>query len=44
MTATPTVLNITCEFDTCPVGSPPEGSDASDRELVFDYCFGLWLN
>jgi len=25
----PTALNITCEFDTCPVGSPPEGFNAS---------------
>ena len=31
MTATPTVLNITCEFDTCPIGSPPEGFNASER-------------
>ena len=29
---TPTVLTEPCEFDTCPVGSPAEGSNASDRE------------
>lgn len=28
--ATPTVLNITCEFDTCPIGSSPEGFNSSN--------------
>lgn len=27
----PTVLNITCEFDTCPIGAPAEGFNSSDR-------------
>ncbi|KAF7297220.1 SurE domain-containing protein [Mycena indigotica] len=29
-TATPTVLTNPCEFNTCPVGSPPEGFNASN--------------
>lgn len=36
-TATPTVLNETCEFDTCPVGSPPEGSDSSNRQFPSEF-------
>jgi hypothetical protein len=28
----PTVLKRTCEFNTCPVGSPAEGFNGSDRE------------
>jgi len=35
MSATPTVLNITCEFDTCPIGSPPEGFNASEPTLNY---------
>jgi 5'-nucleotidase len=31
-TATPTVLATPCEFNTCPVGSPAEGFNASDRK------------
>ncbi|EPQ55703.1 sure-like protein [Gloeophyllum trabeum ATCC 11539] len=34
-TAAPTVLNITCEYDTCAVGSPPEGFNASDPRLNY---------
>jgi len=34
-TSPPTVLNITCEFDTCPVGAPPEGFNASDPRLNY---------
>ena len=34
--ATPTVLNTTCEFDTCPVGSPAEGFNASNRKSYSD--------
>ncbi|KAF9074622.1 sure-like protein [Rhodocollybia butyracea] len=34
-TATPTVLNVTCEFDTCPIGAPPEGFNASDPRLNY---------
>lgn len=30
--ATPTVLNTTCEFNTCPVGSPAEGFNSSDSK------------
>ena len=30
--ATPTVLNTTCEFDTCAVGSPAEGFNASNSK------------
>lgn len=30
-TAPTTVLNITCEFDTCPIGSPGVGHNISDR-------------
>jgi 5'-nucleotidase len=29
--APPTVLTIPCEYDTCPVGSPAEGFNSSDR-------------
>jgi hypothetical protein len=39
----PTVLNTTCEFDTCPVGSPPEGFNASDREYLAPSSFTPWL-
>jgi len=31
-TATPEVLTQPCEFDTCPVGSPAIGFNASDRK------------
>ncbi|KII84069.1 hypothetical protein PLICRDRAFT_46398 [Plicaturopsis crispa FD-325 SS-3] len=34
-TATPTVLNQTCEFNTCPVGSPPTGFNASNPRLNY---------
>ncbi|OCH88510.1 sure-like protein [Obba rivulosa] len=34
-TSPPTVLNITCEFDTCPVGAPPEGFNKSDSRLNY---------
>jgi len=30
-----TVLNITCEFDTCPIGSPPEGFDRENPRLNY---------
>ncbi|KAF7320958.1 hypothetical protein HMN09_00182600 [Mycena chlorophos] len=33
--ATPTVLNTTCEFDTCPIGAPAEGFNHS--EPIFWY-------
>ncbi|KZS95177.1 sure-like protein [Sistotremastrum niveocremeum HHB9708] len=33
--ATPTVLNITCEFDTCPIGSSPEGFSSSNVRLNY---------
>ncbi|KAE9400879.1 sure-like protein [Gymnopus androsaceus JB14] len=33
--ATPTVLKVPCEFDTCPVGSPPEGFNASEPTLNY---------
>ncbi|PCH43004.1 sure-like protein [Wolfiporia cocos MD-104 SS10] len=32
---TPTPLSVPCEFDTCPVGSPPEGFNASDSRLNY---------
>ncbi|KAF9444945.1 survival protein sure-like phosphatase/nucleotidase [Macrolepiota fuliginosa MF-IS2] len=38
-TAAPTVLNITCEFDTCPIGAPPTGTDAHDRNLHYVNAF-----
>ena len=38
-TATPTVLTIPCEYDTCPVGSPPEGFNASDRMLIIQISY-----
>ncbi|EMD35165.1 hypothetical protein CERSUDRAFT_75455 [Gelatoporia subvermispora B] len=31
----PQKLNITCEFDTCPVGAPPEGFNISDPRLNY---------
>ncbi|KZT05308.1 sure-like protein [Laetiporus sulphureus 93-53] len=34
-TATPTVLTEPCEYDTCPIGSPPEGYNASDPRLNY---------
>ena len=34
-TTTPTPLTQECEFDTCPVGSPAEGFNASDRQCSF---------
>jgi 5'-nucleotidase len=34
-TATPTVLTEPCEFNTCPIGSPPEGFNASDPRLNY---------
>ncbi|KZT05247.1 survival protein sure-like phosphatase/nucleotidase [Laetiporus sulphureus 93-53] len=33
--ATPTVLTEPCEYDTCPVGSPAEGYNASDPRLNY---------
>lgn len=36
-----TVLASTCEFDTCPKGSPAEGFNASDRELI-SFLEGSW--
>jgi 5'-nucleotidase len=38
-TATPTVLTMPCEFNTCPTGSPPEGANATDRKL--GWCQGI---
>lgn len=32
---TPTTLTEPCEFNTCPTGSPAEGSDASDPDLNY---------
>ncbi|KZT69448.1 sure-like protein [Daedalea quercina L-15889] len=34
-TKTPTVLNKPCEFETCPLGSPAEGFNASDPRLNY---------
>ncbi|EPT00069.1 hypothetical protein FOMPIDRAFT_1123409 [Fomitopsis schrenkii] len=34
-TATPTVLTEPCEYDTCPVGAPPEGFNASNPRLNY---------
>ncbi|CCM04142.1 uncharacterized protein FIBRA_06304 [Fibroporia radiculosa] len=34
-TATPTTLAEACEYDTCPVGSPPEGFNASNTHLNY---------
>ncbi|KAF8890691.1 survival protein sure-like phosphatase/nucleotidase [Infundibulicybe gibba] len=34
-TTTPTVLATSCEFNTCPVGSPAEGFNASDPFLNY---------
>lgn len=34
-TAMPTPLTEECEFNTCPVGSPAEGFNASDRQCSF---------
>lgn len=34
-TATPTVLTEPCEYDTCPVGSPPEGSDPDNPRINY---------
>jgi 5'/3'-nucleotidase SurE len=34
-TAPPTILTEECEFDTCPIGSPPEGFNASDPRLNY---------
>lgn len=31
----PTVLKTPCQFNTCPVGSPAEGSDPKDRVYTF---------
>ncbi|KAJ6554511.1 sure-like protein [Mycena capillaripes] len=36
---TPTVLDEPCEFNTCPAGSPPTGSDASDPRLNYVNAF-----
>ncbi|KAF9264546.1 sure-like protein [Marasmius fiardii PR-910] len=34
-TAPPTTLQVPCQFNTCPVGSPPEGSDAEDPTINY---------
>ncbi|KAJ8075035.1 hypothetical protein PM082_019362 [Marasmius tenuissimus] len=34
-TTTPSVLTTPCEFDTCPVGSPAVGSNATDPRLNY---------
>lgn len=34
-----TVLNTTCEFDTCAIGSPAEGFNASDREYPHPHSY-----
>ncbi|KAI0920447.1 hypothetical protein AcV5_010176 [Taiwanofungus camphoratus] len=34
-TTTPTVLTEPCEYDTCPIGSPPEGFNASNPHLNY---------
>ncbi|KAF9266612.1 sure-like protein [Marasmius fiardii PR-910] len=33
--APPTTLEQPCQFDTCPVGSPPEGSDPDDPTINY---------
>ncbi|KAL0577603.1 hypothetical protein V5O48_004364 [Marasmius crinis-equi] len=33
--ATPTTLEQPCQFDTCPAGSPPEGSEADDPTINY---------
>ncbi|KAK7440001.1 hypothetical protein VKT23_017254 [Stygiomarasmius scandens] len=38
-TATPTTLTTPCEFDTCPVGSPATGHNASDPFLNYVSAF-----
>ncbi|KAJ7737894.1 sure-like protein [Mycena maculata] len=35
LSETPTTLTATCEFDTCPVGSPATGFNASDPRLNY---------
>lgn len=34
-TQKPTVLKTPCQFNTCPKGSPAEGSDPNDRKSQF---------
>ncbi|KAJ8075038.1 hypothetical protein PM082_019365 [Marasmius tenuissimus] len=34
-TATPTTLRQPCQFNTCPAGSPPEGSEAGDSTINY---------
>ncbi|KAF9463382.1 sure-like protein [Collybia nuda] len=38
-TAVPSVLTTPCEFDTCPVGSPAVGFNATDRNLNYVNAF-----
>ncbi|XP_006455882.1 hypothetical protein AGABI2DRAFT_227511 [Agaricus bisporus var. bisporus H97] len=38
-TATPTPMNVTCEFDTCAVGSPAIGTDPHDRNIHYVHAF-----
>jgi len=37
---TPTTLKTACQFNSCPVGSPAEGSDATDPRLNYVNGFG----
>ncbi|KAG7087617.1 hypothetical protein E1B28_013566 [Marasmius oreades] len=37
--APPTPLEQPCQFDTCPAGSPPEGSDADDPTINYVHAF-----
>ncbi|PPQ98482.1 hypothetical protein CVT26_013883 [Gymnopilus dilepis] len=38
-TATPTTLTEPCEFNTCPTGSPPTGSNSSDPNINYVNAF-----
>ncbi|KAF7791415.1 hypothetical protein EIP86_002431 [Pleurotus ostreatoroseus] len=38
-TTTPTTLTEPCEFETCPTGSPPEGSEADDPRINYVNAF-----
>ncbi|KZT69457.1 survival protein sure-like phosphatase/nucleotidase [Daedalea quercina L-15889] len=35
LSKTPTPMTVPCEFDTCPIGSPAEGYNASDPHLNY---------
>ncbi|XP_006462460.1 hypothetical protein AGABI2DRAFT_193599 [Agaricus bisporus var. bisporus H97] len=38
-TATPTPMNVTCEFNTCPIGSPAIGTDPNDPNIHYVHAF-----